>query len=277
MARIVKPEQYAAKRAEILNAASRLMLSKGYEHMSIQDILGEVRISSGAFHHYFASRSAFLEAFIEQIKEESGKPLRQLIDDPALSAREKFQGFFDTLDRLRMEHKAEVVRIGRVWYDESNAVVRLRVTEAIAKQRAQLLGEIVRQGIEEGSFVVTYPDYAGEVIVTLLQAMEDRHAQLLFALDQTRDNDQRLIEEIVTIHAIYMDAIERVLGMPTHTFSRTNAEGVQFWVQAIREDDQESISRKGPETGTQYTLHIPSAMPHYPAEGMGNQKREKRS
>ncbi len=60
MARIVRPEQYAAKRVEILNAARRLMFSKGYERMSIQDILSEVRISSGAFHHYFASRGALL-------------------------------------------------------------------------------------------------------------------------------------------------------------------------------------------------------------------------
>ena len=239
MARIVKPEQYAAKRAEILNAAQRLMLSKGYEHISIQDILEEVQISSGAFHHYFASRGALLEAFIEQIKEESGKPLRKLIDDPELSAREKFQGFFDTLDRLRMEHKAEVVRIGRVWYSDGNAVVRLRVTEAIARQRAQLLGEIIRQGIQEGSFVVTYPDKAGEVIEALLQGMGDRHAELLFALDQTRDNDQHLIEEIITTHAVYMDAIERVLGVPSHTFYRTNAEGVQRWIEVIREEDQQ--------------------------------------
>lgn len=246
MARIVRPEQYAAKRAQILNTAQRLMLSRGYERMSIQDILEEVRISRGAFHHYFVSREALLEAFIKQVKEESGKPLRQLIDDPKLSAREKFQGFFDTLDRLRMERKAEVVRIGRVWYSDSNAVVRLRVTEAIARQRAQLLNEIVRQGIQEGSFVVAYPDNAGEVIVTLLQGMGDRHAELLFALDQTRDNDQRLIEEIVTTHAVYMDAIERVLGVPPHTFYRTNAEGVQLWVEAIRENNQQEDPGQAP-------------------------------
>lgn len=238
MARTVRPEQYAAKRAEILNAFQQLMLSKGYEDMAIQDILEKVRISSGAFHHYFASRGALLEAFIEMIKEESGKPLRQLIDDSQLSAREKFQGFFDTLDRLRMERKAEVVRMGRVWYSDSNAVVRLRVGEALARQRAQLLGEIVQQGIQEGSFVVAYPDNAGEVIMALLQGMGDRHAELMFILDHARDNDQRLIGEIVTTHAAYMDAIERVLGVPSHTFYRANAEEVQFWVEAVREDDQ---------------------------------------
>ncbi len=239
MARIVKPEQYAAKRAEILNAAQRLMFRKGYERMSIQDILEEVQISSGAFHHYFASRAALLDAFIERIKEESGKPLRELIDDPKLGAREKFQGYLDTLDRLRMERKAEVVRIGRVWYSDSNAVVRLRVTEAIARQRAQLLGEIIQQGIEEGSFAVSYPDKAGEVIVVLLQGMGDRHAELLFALDQARDNDQRLIAEVVMIHAVYLDAIERVLGVPPQTFRRTNAEAVQRWIEALRKDTQQ--------------------------------------
>lgn len=238
MARIVRPEQYAAKRAEILNAFQQLMLSKGYEDMAIQDILEKVRISSGAFHHYFASRGALLEAFIERIEEESGKPLRKLIDDPELSAREKFQGFFDTLDRLRMERKVEVVSIGRVWYSDSNAVVRLRVAEALARQRAQLLGEIVRQGIREGSFVVAYPDKAGEVIMALLQGMGDRHAELLFTLDQTRDDDQRLIAEVVTTHAAYMDAIERVLGVPPHIFYRASAEAVQLWFDAMREDAQ---------------------------------------
>lgn len=239
MARIVRPEQHAAKRAEILNAFQRLMLSKGYEDMSIQHILAEVRISSGAFHHYFASRGALLEAFIERIKEDSGKPLRQLIDNPELSAREKFQGFFDTLDRLRMERKAEVVRIGRVWYSDSNAVVRLRVAEALARQRAQLLGEIIQQGIQEGSFVVAYPDKAGEVIMALLQGMGDRHAELLFTLDQARDDDQRLIEDVVIIHAAYMDAIERVLGVPAHTFYRADTEAVQLWIEAMREGDQQ--------------------------------------
>ncbi|HEU5228016.1 MAG TPA: TetR/AcrR family transcriptional regulator [Ktedonobacteraceae bacterium] len=239
MARIVRPEQYAAKRAEILNAFQQLLLREGYERMSIQDILEEVRISSGAFHHYFASRGALLDAFIERIKEESGKPLQQLINDPELGAREKFQGFFDTLDRLRMERKAEIVRIGRVWYSDSNAVVRLRVAEALARQRAQLLDEIVQQGIREGSFVVAYPDKAGEVIMALLQGMGDRHAELLSALDQTRDNDQCLVEEIVTTHAAYMDAIERVLGVPSHTFYRADAAGVQLWVEALREDDQQ--------------------------------------
>src|SRR4051812_831297 len=127
MARTVKPEAVAAKRREILDATQRLVFTRGYEQVSIQDVLDEVRISSGAFHHYFDSRKALLEAFVERIKQESEKPLLPIIRDPHLNAIEKLQGFFDTLDQLRIARKAEVVRLGRVWYTDENALVRQKV------------------------------------------------------------------------------------------------------------------------------------------------------
>ena len=42
MARHVKPDEYAARRREILDAALRLMHGKGYERMTIQDVLTEL-------------------------------------------------------------------------------------------------------------------------------------------------------------------------------------------------------------------------------------------
>ena len=236
MARTVKPEAFASKRRAILDAAQRLMFTKGYEQMSIQDILDEVQISSGAFHHYFDSRRALLEAFIERIKQEAEKSLLPIIHDPSLSAIEKLQGFFDTLDRLRIAHKADVVRLGRVWYTDDNAIVRQKVDEAILQQRAPLLTEIVRQGIGEGIFTIAYPDHAGEIILSLLQGMGNTHARLLLSLEQEHD-DLRCIEEIVATHAAYLDAIERMLGAPPHSFSRTDAEAVNVWVAALRGND----------------------------------------
>jgi AcrR family transcriptional regulator len=237
MARTVKAEEFASKRREILNATQRLVLTKGYEQMSIQDVLNEVKISSGAFHHYFASRGALLEAFIELIKQQSGEPLWHIVQDPKLSAIEKLQGFFNTLDSLRVAHKAEVVSIGRVWYSDDNAIVRQKVDEAVMEMRAPLLTEIVRQGIQEGTFTATYPDQAGEVIMSLLQGMGNTHARLLLSFEQKRDDafDAARIDRIVATHEAYMDAIERILGVPSHTFYRASTEAVKFWVEALRE------------------------------------------
>jgi AcrR family transcriptional regulator len=232
MARRVKKQEYAEKRNEILDAAQRLVYAKGYERMTIQDILSELQISSGAFYHYFDSKPAVLEAFIERIKEETEKPLLPIVHDPDLSAIDKLQGFFATLDRLRIAHKADVVELGRVWYTDDNAIVRQKVDEAVIEQRAPLLTEIVRQGIQEGIFTTAYPDQAGEVILSLLQGMGNTHARLLLSLEE-RDELGR-VEAIVAVHAAYMDAIERVLGAPQNSLYRADVEAVKVWVLAVR-------------------------------------------
>ena len=51
MARTVKA--HAVRRNEILDVAQRLIYTKGYEQMTIQDILDGLQISKGAFYHYF--------------------------------------------------------------------------------------------------------------------------------------------------------------------------------------------------------------------------------
>ncbi len=164
------------------------------------------------------------------------QPLLPIVHDPHVSALEKLQRFFDTLDRLRIAHKTDVVKLGRIWYTDDNAIVRQKVDEAVVKQRAPLLTEIVRQGIREGVFTTAYPDQAGEVILSLLQGMGNTHARLLLSLEQERD-ELRCIEAIVTTHAAYMDAIERVLGAPPHSLYRTDAEAVNVWVAALRDND----------------------------------------
>jgi TetR/AcrR family transcriptional regulator, transcriptional repressor for nem operon len=243
MARTVNQEAHVAKRNQILDAAQRLLYIKGYERMTLQDILSEVQISSGAFYHYFDSKPAVLEAFIERIRQEVEQPLLPIVHDPHLSAIEKLQGFFDTLDRLRIAHKKDVVKLSRVWYTDDNAIVRLKVDEAVIEQRAPLLTEIVRQGVREGSFTTAHPDQAGEVILSLLHGMGNTHAKLLLSVPQGCDGAtesrmlpdiEALVGSIVATHAAYMEAIERVLRAPPHSFSHTDAEAVSVWIAALQ-------------------------------------------
>lgn len=238
MARTVKPEEYAARRNEILDVALRLMVTKGYESVTIREILDEIKISSGAFHHYFESREALLEAMIGRLFEQSKQALLPLIRDPNLPAIEKLKGFFGTLDRMRVERKADVVRLGRVWYAENNAYVRHRVDEAAFEYRGPLLNEIVRQGVQEGVFTIAHPDQAGQVILALLQRMSNLHAGVLFtAMKETEPaRIEDMVECIVVTHAAFMDAIERALGAPPNSLYRADTETARWWVDTVRED-----------------------------------------
>ena len=102
MARIVKEEAYAVKRNEILDAAQRLVYTKGYEQMTIQDMLDDLQISKGAFYHYFDSKQAVLEALVERMGEGAVQLLLPIVHDPLLPALDKFHCYLATLNRWKV-------------------------------------------------------------------------------------------------------------------------------------------------------------------------------
>jgi AcrR family transcriptional regulator len=233
MARTVKLDEREAKRTEILDAAHRLVLTKGYERMTIQDILAELRMSSGAFYHYFASKPEVLDALVERIEQESAAPLVRIVRDPDLSAAEKLRGFFATLDQLRVERQAAVVELLQVWYADSNAIVRQKVEAATLAWRAPLIAEVARQGVREGVFTSACPDQAGEIVVGLAQALGAAHARLMLGFAGDPD-ERRFVAEALALHVAYVDAIERVLGAPERTLPRADAAAAKLWVRALR-------------------------------------------
>ena len=121
MARIIKEEEYAVRRNEILDAAQRLVYTKGYEQMAIQDILDELHISKGAFYHYFDSKGALLEALIDRLLRRGGagsQPDRAGSQMPAL---EKLEIYFATAARGRLARKEYLLALLSIWYADENA------------------------------------------------------------------------------------------------------------------------------------------------------------
>jgi AcrR family transcriptional regulator len=243
MARTVKHEEREAKRNAILDATQRLVVTKGYERMTIQDILAELRISSGAFYHYFGSKPEVLDALVDRIKEESGAPLLRIVRDPKLSATRKLRAFFQTLDRMRIERQGMVMELLLVWYADSNAIVRQKVEAATTAWRAPLITEIARQGVREGSFSTPFPNHAGELVLALANAMGTAHAKLMLAFPDSPD-EKCFVDQALALHAAFSDAIERVLGAPPGTLQRVDAAAARSWVKAMR--DHVTAGASGP-------------------------------
>ena len=68
MARTLNATAHAVRRDEILDVAERLIRTRGYDGVSVQDVQNELGCSRGAIYHYFRSKEAILEAVIERIK-----------------------------------------------------------------------------------------------------------------------------------------------------------------------------------------------------------------
>ncbi|MGD0752284.1 MAG: TetR/AcrR family transcriptional regulator [Anaerolineales bacterium] len=227
MTRIVK--EYAVRREEILDAAQRLIYTKGYEKLTIRDILEALQISNGAFYHYFDSKPALLEAIIERGQDELDKVFLGIVDDPNLFALDKFRRFFATLDHARIAQQAFIADLMRVWFADDNAIVREKTDEVFVQRRVPLLNAIVRQGIQEGVFTTPYPDQAGQIILSITRGMGNAVLKLVIAFEQDREQ-LHFIEDVVATNAASAEAIERVLGASSACVYRPTAEDVKAWL-----------------------------------------------
>lgn len=225
MARPVKEQEYRVKRRAILDAARRLVQTKGYEQMAIQDILDDLQISKGAFYHYFGSKQALLEALIDHLLDEGEQLLIAITQDPMLSALEKLQRFFVQLAQWKTAQKDTLLGLLRVWYADENALVRQKLHAARIKRVTPWLSAIIRQGLEEGTLTTGYPDKVGQVVVSLLNDHSNTLAELLLS-GQFGSEQFVHVEQTV---AVYTDALERVLGVPSHSLQLVDVATLNAW------------------------------------------------
>lgn len=233
MARTIKPDEYAEKRNEILDVVQRLIYTKGYEQMTIQDVLGALSISKGAFYHYFDSKMALLEAMIERTIGQAEAITRPIVQNPELSALEKLQQYFSAVSAWKTTQTGYVIALMRVWFADENAIVRQKINSVMIQRIAPLFNNIIHQGIEEGVFDTPFPDQAGQVFLSIMFGMGDTIANLMFE-SAWSDDPQKQNEKIVTTYETYVVAVERMLGAPPGSLFRLDAEIVQVWIDAIR-------------------------------------------
>ena len=54
------------RKQELIDAAERLFMERGYEATAVSDIVQEVGVAQGTFYYYFPSKEEILEAIIEK-------------------------------------------------------------------------------------------------------------------------------------------------------------------------------------------------------------------
>jgi AcrR family transcriptional regulator len=226
MVRVVNEAAHAARRNAILDATQRVVETKGYEQMAIADILGELNISSGAFYHYFDSKPALLEALVERMGNQLEQLVLPIIHDSRLSALDKLQRFFATLDHSKLAHKRLVLAFLHIWYGDENAIVRHKLYLARIKRFTPWLTQIIQEGVEEGVFTAPYSDQTARIMVSLLEDLGYATVELLLSAERSSDDLPRLQRIVIAT----TDALERVLGAPVGCLQQTSHEELSQWL-----------------------------------------------
>ncbi len=225
MARTVNPQKHAIRRDAFVDAALRLIQTKGYEQMSIQDLLDELGASRGAFYHYFDSKAALLDAAMERLLETGTAIAREVAADPGVSATEKFGAVFTNIASWKNARRELILKLLQIWFSDENAVVREKLRRGLAEQMTPVLAQIIRQGWQEGVFTVASAEDAARVVVALLSGTQEIAAELYLA----RVQDAVPIEAVERTLAALATAYERILGAPPGSLRIVDPETIRLW------------------------------------------------
>ena len=225
MPRTVNAEARAIRREAFVEVALRLIQAKGYEQMSVQDVLDELDASRGAFYHYFESKMALLEAAVDHIVAAALEAVSPIVADPALSAPQKLERLFSGIAGWKAERRELMLALLNVWYSDDNAIVRDKVRRSTVIGLVPLLSSIVEQGRGEGRFSAISPDGAARAVVTLILGAQDMAVELFFA----RQAGEISFDVVETRMAGLAEALSRVLGAPVGSMSLVDDATLRLW------------------------------------------------
>ena len=230
MARTVNEAAHAERRSAFLDTAQRLMGTKGYEQMTIQDVLNDLGASKGALYHYFDSKQALLEGIVERYAEAMEAHLARCAADPDLTAIQKLRGFFTGLRPNAAEVRLSVAAVP-TWYSDDNAAARHRLRVRLTDRSVPLLTQIVKQGVAEGVFATEFADWAGQIAIDLILDVDETTGRQMLAV-APEGLDAASIERMT---AAYTDALERVLGAPAGSLVLIDPAALQTWLDVTND------------------------------------------
>jgi AcrR family transcriptional regulator len=225
MARTVNATLHTVRRDAFLDVAQRLVQTKGYEAMSIQDVLNELEASKGAFYHYFESKQELLEAVVERFSDGALAALAPVLGDPDLPALQKLERVFAGVARWKADQKELVLAIMEVWNSDGNAIVREKLRRLTERIMVPLFSAIVSQGIDEGAFQVDSPDETAMILVALMEGFQQQASDLFIA----RQTGTVSFEAVQRSVAANTEAFERILGIPKGSLTLTSQPTLRFW------------------------------------------------
>jgi AcrR family transcriptional regulator len=198
------------RRAELVDCAQGLFLTRGYERTTINDVITATGLSKGAFYHHFRAKEELLEAIAARFARESLGFIGQLNADRDLDALARLNLLLSLSREWKREHIAELRAMFTTLLRPDNAMLYQRIVAAVFDVVTPALAEIIEKGEAEGLFAPGDPRIAAEALLGLANS---RRALVIAALAAAETDVEAGVRMIVDrLHAEEQIA-DRVLGL----------------------------------------------------------------
>jgi AcrR family transcriptional regulator len=232
MPRISKEQDYSERQNEILDSAQRLIYSKGYEAMTIQDLLVDLKISKGAFYHYFSSKHALLEVLIDRSMDQATRLVHPILEDSNLTSLEKLTRYFEAVSSWKIAQKEYLIQLLKVWYKDENSLIRQKMMAAGLEFLSQDLMRLISQGVKEGAMRVDNPQMTAKVVYSLMINLGEELGRMILNMERSQDRPSRqeCLHLMKQTNTAFTQAIEKVLGVRKDTIVLVSDPVLEEWI-----------------------------------------------
>lgn len=155
------------RRAQLTQAAYKVVAQKGYSDFTIQDIAEEAGLSTGLVHYYFKNKEDLLFKLLKEMNANLRNNLKNAL--AVLEApRDKLLAFCDEALHLGEKEKAYFYVLINFWarinHDNKIRQANVKLLESYRKE----IGEIIKEGVAKGVFAAVDVKLTSVMIISLI-------------------------------------------------------------------------------------------------------------
>ena len=192
-----------SKKEQILDVSLSLFLEKGYDNTSISDILSNLNIARGTLYYHFESKEAIMDTIIERSVKNAIEEAKSIVFRKGLTVQEKMFTLFSSTSMKRLSGRELMIDYLN---QPQNALFHEKINRSFIQKIVPLLGDIIKEGVEEGTFINAYPYESAEMILVMIIGFMDVY------YDNADENDIKRRTESLLYN------MERILGVKEGSF-----------------------------------------------------------
>ena len=192
-----------SKKEQILDISLSLFLEKGYDNTSISDILSNLNIARGTLYYHFESKEAIMDEIIERSIKSVIEEAKGIVFRKGMTVQEKMFTLFSSTSMKRLSGRELMIDYLN---QPQNALFHEKINRSFIQKIVPLLGDIIKEGVEEGTFNNAYPYESAEMILVMIIGFMDVY------YDNADENDIKRRTESLLYN------MERILGVKEGSF-----------------------------------------------------------
>lgn len=232
------------RREAILDVAQALFMARGWESVTIADVLEAAGISKGGFYHHFSAKEDLLAGIVARMTEQGLAAAEMVRNQASGSALDRLNAFLTGSVRWKADNIAKMRVIAEVLMKPGNDILFQRAFAATAAAVVPVLQEMIAEGVHEGEFDVADPRLTAEIIVGLSQG---RQAILADAAATATAGDLDAATEQLDLRMRAEGATcDRLLGVPSGSIPLSNPNDYRRMLAGLVGADGGSVGASAP-------------------------------